>query len=108
MSNKYQWTKSSYDLILRITVVSTNLHVKWHPLRDGDGRTYERYLKRLHDIADTAVQKRRRAQATYRRKRQRMMARSLRENAVAGLESCRMTRKRRIVWLFEEHLGVYQ
>lgn len=53
-------------------------------MRDEDGRTYELYLKRLHDVADTAVQKRKRAQAIYRRKLQRMMVRILRENAEAG------------------------
>ena len=84
VSNKYRWAKSSYDPIFRITVALTNLHAKWHPLRNEDGRAYERYLERLHEIVDTVVQKGKRGQAIYRCERQRMTARSLRETAEAG------------------------
>lgn len=48
------------------------------PLRDSDSKTYERSLKRLHDIAQTGVNKRKRAQASYRKRRKRTMERTLR------------------------------
>ena len=84
-SNTYRWSEDSYDNIFQLTVALTNVYIKWHPLRREDGKTYERYLKRFHDIANTTVRNRQNAQADYSRKRQRMMQRSS-GNGVDGHE----------------------
>lgn len=55
-----------------------HVHIRWHPLRDADGKMFERYCKKLSDIAETAVKKRKRAQAAYRKKRKRSMERNVR------------------------------
>ena len=37
VSNKFRWKEDSYDSIFRLTIALTNIHIKWHPLRDADG-----------------------------------------------------------------------
>ena len=76
VSSKYRWSEDSYDSIFQLTAVLTNVQIKSHPLCSDYERTYERYLKLLHDIADTTLRKWQNAKAAYRRKRQRMMQRS--------------------------------
>ena len=78
IANKYRWAEHWFDDIFRLTVALTNVHIRWHPLRDSDGKTYERYLKRLNDIALTGINKRKRAQASYRKRRKRAIERTLR------------------------------
>ena len=63
VANNYRWAEGGYDRIFRMTLALSNIHIKWHPLRNADGKTCERYLKRLHEVADTYVTKRKRAQA---------------------------------------------
>lgn len=78
ISSKYRWAEENYDSIFGLTVALTNVHIRWHPLRDADGKMFERYCKKLSDIAETAVKKRKRAQAAYRKKRKRSMERNVR------------------------------
>lgn len=77
VASKFRWGEGLYDDIFRMTVALTNLHVRWHPLRDADGKTYERYRKRLREIAEGGIRKRKRAQAAYRKRRKRVMERTL-------------------------------
>ena len=77
VANNYRWAEGQYDRIFRMNVALTNSHFKWHPARDADGKTYERYLKRLHDIASTYISKRKRAQAAYRKRQKRAVERNV-------------------------------
>ena len=77
-ANKYRWSESLYDDIFKLTIALTNLHIRCYPLRDADGQTYERYRKRLKEIAECTVAKRKRAQASYRKRRRRRIERELR------------------------------
>ena len=80
VSNMYRWSENSYDFIFRLTRALTNLHIRWHPLRDTDGKPYERYAKRLHEIAETGVWKRQRAQTSYCKRRRRALERWVRNH----------------------------
>ena len=64
-STIYGWPESNYDCIFRLTVALTNVHIRWHPLWDEDGKTYDRYQKHLLDISKTSIKKRRRSQEFY-------------------------------------------
>ena len=77
VANKYRLAEEEYDRIFRMNVALGSIHVKWHPLRDADGKAYERYLKHLHEIADTYISKRKRAQAAYRKRKKRAVERKV-------------------------------
>ena len=92
VSNKSRWSEKSYDSIFRLTLALTNLRIRWHPLRDTERKTYERYVKRLRENAETGVRKRQKAQVSNPKRRRRAMERCVRvheeeENASNMLEN---------------------
>lgn len=76
MGSKYRWNEHKYDSFLRVCTALTNIHIKWHPLRDEDGVLYNRYKNRLYAIGDEIVTKRKRSQASYRARRRARLARN--------------------------------
>ena len=54
MSNKWRWDERQYDKIFRLCLSLTDLHVKWHPLRDEDNNHANQYRRRLLEIAENA------------------------------------------------------
>lgn len=57
VGTKCRWSEAIYDSIFNLTFRLNNVHIKWHPLRDVD-KKYERYLKRLNEIAEITSKKR--------------------------------------------------
>lgn len=83
VGTKCRWSEAIYDSIFDLTFRLTNVHIKWHPLRDVDEKKYERYLKRLYEIAEITSKKRTRAQAAYVMRRRRAMGRNMRDRCNA-------------------------
>ena len=69
MANKWRWDEKQYDKIFRLCLSLTNLHVKWHPLRDEDNQHAKQYRRRLLEIGAKKAEKRKASQQMYRAKR---------------------------------------
>ena len=69
MSNKWRWVEKQYEKIIRLCLALTNLHVKWHPLRDEDNKHAHQYRRRLLEIGVKKAEKRKASQQMYRAKR---------------------------------------
>lgn len=58
LGSKYKLGEKSCDVQFRLSVCFTNMHIKWHPLRNDDGHAFRRYKNRLNTISiDTAQMK---------------------------------------------------
>ena len=55
--------------MFKLCVALINLHVYWNPLRQDDVERHARIRNRQLQIGNTRIEKRRRAQERYRRKR---------------------------------------
>ena len=69
MANKWRWDEGQYDKLFKLCMALTNLHIKWHPLRDEDGQSAKQYKSRLLEIGVTTVEKRKASKRRYRAKR---------------------------------------
>ena len=69
IGSKWRWNEDAYDKVFSLCIALTNLHVSFNPLRNADSGEYNRYINRLYDISENTVQKRRRSQEDYRRRR---------------------------------------
>ena len=52
--SKFRWSESCYDSIFQFSVALTNLHIGWHPLREGDAIFYTRLCNRQYEIGGVA------------------------------------------------------
>ena len=69
MANKWRWDEGQYDKPFKLCMALTNLHIKWHPLRDEDGHSAKQYKSRPLEIGVTTAEKRKASQRRYRAKR---------------------------------------
>ena len=69
MGNRWRWDERHYDKIFTVCMALTNLHIKWHPLRDEDRQRARQYSARLLEIGIKKAEKRRASQQRYRTKR---------------------------------------
>lgn len=76
VGSKFRWDEAHYDLIFKLCVALTNIHIKWNPLLGDDGTTFGRLRKRFYSIGEAIVTKRKRVQANYRARHRERMARS--------------------------------
>lgn len=74
IGSKYRWAEKNYDLLFRFSAALTNMHIKWHPLRDEEGRAFRQYKNRLNSIGVNTAQKRKTAQTEYRARRKARLA----------------------------------
>ena len=73
LSRKWRWGEGIYDDYFRLGAALTNCHIKYQPLRATDQERFTRVRNRMHQIAETAIDKRRRVLQRYReRRRQRV------------------------------------
>ncbi|KAJ0390448.1 hypothetical protein P43SY_011509 [Pythium insidiosum] len=70
----WKWDRSNYDLFFECCVALTNVHVRFNPLRDTDGKDYRRYLRRLQMISASIKAKKAEKQADYRANRKRKIS----------------------------------
>ena len=69
MANRSRWDEKQYDKIFRLCLSLTDLHVKWHPLRDEDNQHAKQYRRRLLEIGVKKAEERKASQKMYRAKR---------------------------------------
>lgn len=69
MGRKYRWSELKYDVIMRMCLALTNLHICKHPLRDEDGFSYRNLRRSLSHIEDETSERRQRQQKKYRDQR---------------------------------------
>ena len=69
LSRKWRWGEAIYDDYFRLGVALTNCHIKWQPLRAADQERFTRIRNRMHQIAEIAIEKRRRVLQRYRERR---------------------------------------
>lgn len=68
-ATKYRWAESNYDKLFRLCVALTNQHIRWHPLRQEDHATFQRYKNRQYSIGAEIARKRKRIQERYKARR---------------------------------------
>lgn len=73
LQRKWRWSEQSYDIVFRFCVALTNLHIRWHPLREEDYERFQRIKNRHLQIGVQQVEKRKRTLERYRQKRRRRM-----------------------------------
>lgn len=73
VSTKYRWGEGLYDDLFRISMAVSNVHIKWHPLRQKNRKLYLRVENRLYTIGDEITRKRRMEPERFRDKRRRHM-----------------------------------
>lgn len=73
MSRKWRWDESSYDIIVRLCVSLTNIHINWHPLRADDGTFYTKCETHLVDVGESLKRRRIDVQRKYLEKRRRRL-----------------------------------
>ena len=66
LSRRWRWEEGIYDEYFRLGVAWTNFHIKYQPLRATDQERFTRIRNRMHQIAETAIDKRRRVLQRYR------------------------------------------
>ena len=64
MSNKYKWPGNKYDMICKLCVSLTNIHIFWHPLRERDGEFYRAFVNRIYEIGENEVKRRSQTQSS--------------------------------------------
>lgn len=69
MANKWRRDEAKYDKLFKLCMALTNLHIKWHPLRDEDGQSAKQYKSLLLDIGVPKAEKCKASQRRYRAKR---------------------------------------
>ena len=69
MGNRWRWDERHDDMMFTVCMALTNLHIKWHLLRDEDCQRAKQYTARILEIGIKTAEKRRASQQRYRAKR---------------------------------------
>ena len=77
MGNRRSWDEGHYDMMFTVCMALTNLHIKWHPLRDEDCQRVKQYPARILEVGIKKAEKRRASQQRYRAKRRARLSTAL-------------------------------
>ncbi|RQM29211.1 hypothetical protein B5M09_011706 [Aphanomyces astaci] len=68
-TDKYRWSRQNYDVIFQTGVALTNVHIRFHPLKDEDGDVNTQYINRLNAIGTKLIKDKRKASQKHKKKR---------------------------------------
>lgn len=82
-----------YDYYFMVCLALIIVHIRWSPLRAGDGTIYRRIRTRIYEIGVGVARKRRMTQQVYRERRRSRMEIPFRVTERMGQESLRVGRE---------------